>query len=136
MLCSIGLGLAVVSCAIRTSAPPPVPGQTPSGLVDEAARSPDQPTPRALASLGLTEQGRLLLESGRLDDAISILERALSLNPTNGRNYYYLSEAWLSKGNPLQADEFNRLAAIYLKEDSDWMVRVIDQRERIRERKR
>lgn len=136
MLCWIGLGLAVASCAIGTSAPPPVPGKTPSAQLEEPTRSPDQPTPRALASLGLTEQGRLLLESGRLDDAISILERALILNPTNGQNYYYLSEAWLSKGNPLQADEFNRLAAIYLKEDSGWMVRVTEQRERIRRRKR
>jgi two-component SAPR family response regulator len=80
----------------------------------------------------LTEQGRLLLESGSLDDAISMLERAISLNPTNGRNYFYLSEVWLLKGDTVQAEEFNRLAAIYLREDIEWMARVMEQRERIR----
>jgi len=89
-----------------------------------------------MASLGLTEQGRLLLERGNLDDAISTLERAVTLNPTNGVNYFYLSEAWLLKGNVVQAEEFNRLAAIYLREDGVWTARVMEQGERIRRRTR
>jgi tetratricopeptide (TPR) repeat protein len=78
----------------------------------------------------------LLLERGNLDDAISMLERAVSLNPTNGINYFYLSEAWLLKGDTVQADEFNRLAAIYLREDIKWMARVMEQGENIRRRMR
>ncbi|UCF86119.1 MAG: tetratricopeptide repeat protein [Desulfobacteraceae bacterium] len=88
-------------------------------------------SPRALASLRLTEQGRMFLENGDLDNAISILERAINLNPSNGQNYYYLSEAWLLKGNASQAKEFNRLAEIHLKEDRRWMRRVSEQRDRI-----
>lgn len=88
-------------------------------------------SPRALASLRLTEQGRMFLENGDLDNAISILERAINLNPSNGQNYYYLSEAWLLKGNASQAKEFNRLAEIHLKEDRRWMRRVSKQRDRI-----
>jgi len=56
----------------------------------------------------------------------------LNLNPGNGRNYYYLAEAWLMKGNIGQAMEFNRLAEVYLKDDSEWLHRVIGQRGRIK----
>ena len=72
------------------------------------------------------------MERGNLDDAISMLERAVSLNPTNGINYFYLSGAWLLKGDTVQAEEFNRLAAIYLREDVGWMARVMEQGENIR----
>jgi tetratricopeptide (TPR) repeat protein len=90
--------------------------------------------PRALAALQLTEQGRMFLENKQPDDAIGILERALNLNPDNGRNYYYLAEAWLMKGNIGQAAQFNRLANIYLKDDNEWLQRVLLQRERITEK--
>jgi tetratricopeptide (TPR) repeat protein len=76
----------------------------------------------------------VLLESGKVDDAITTLERALNVNPSNGQNYYYLAEAWLKKGNLSQAREFNRLAAMYLRDDPGWMNRVKDQEERIKSR--
>lgn len=91
-------------------------------------------SPRAVASLRLTEQARVLLETGKVDDAITTLERAMNLNPSNGQNYYYMAEAWLKKGNSSQAREFNRLAAMYLKDDPNWIGRVKDQQERIRAR--
>jgi len=78
----------------------------------------------------------MLLESGKLDDAISVLERAINLNPTNGQNYYYLSEAWLMKGEADQAKEFNRLAGIYLEGDTEWIARLREQRERIKNQSR
>jgi predicted Zn-dependent protease len=87
-----------------------------------------------VASLRLTEQARMLLESGNVDDAITTLERAMNVNPSNGQNYYYLAEAWLTKGNLSQAREFNRLAAMYLRDDPDWMNRVRAQQERIKPR--
>ena len=90
-------------------------------------------SPRSQASLQLTEQGRVLLEEGKPSDAIRMLERAINLDPANGLNYYYLSEAWLFKGKFDQAEEFNGLARIYLKESPEWMVRVTEQGERIRE---
>lgn len=96
--------------------------------------APEDHSPRALASLQLTEQGRILLESGYPDNAISIFERAININPTNGQNYYYLSEAWLLKGDTFQAKEFNRLAEIHLEGDREWMQRVHQQRDKIEER--
>jgi len=89
--------------------------------------------PRVAASLQLTDQGRRLLEDRQPDKAIRVLEQAVSLHPTNGRNYYYLSEAWLMKGSAAQAKEFNQLAEIHLKEDSAWMMRVANQADRIAE---
>lgn len=76
----------------------------------------------------------MLLESGRVDHAISTLERAMNVNPSNGQTYYYLAEAWIKKGNLSQAREFNRLAAMYLREKPEWTRRVEDQQERIRAR--
>jgi tetratricopeptide (TPR) repeat protein len=74
----------------------------------------------------------MLLESGRVDDAISLLERSVGLDPANGLNYYYLSEAWLMKGNLVQAEEFNRLAELYLKDDADWRPRIAEQQRQLK----
>ena len=90
-------------------------------------------SPRVVASLQLTDQGRRLLEDRQPDKAIRILEQAVSLHPTNGQNYYYLSEAWLMKGSAAPAKEFNLLAEIHLKEDREWMIRVANQADRITE---
>ncbi|MCJ7772756.1 MAG: tetratricopeptide repeat protein, partial [Desulfobacterales bacterium] len=77
--------------------------------------------------------GKRLLESGQPDDAIRVFEQAVSIDPSNGQNYYYLSEAWLSKGrdNIGQAKEFNHLAGIYLKSDEKWMEKVNSQKDYI-----
>jgi tetratricopeptide (TPR) repeat protein len=89
--------------------------------------------PRAAAALQLTDQGRRLLEERKPDKAIRALEQAVSLDPANGQNYYYLSEAWLIKGTAAQAKEFNHLAEIHLKEDNEWIIRVAQQADRIAE---
>lgn len=81
-----------------------------------------------------TEQARLLIQQNKPDEALRVLERAVALYPTNGRNYYYLAEAWLMKGNIPQAREFNSLAALYLRDEPEWTIRVKVQQERIRKR--
>ncbi len=137
LILSLGwLGFSVLSCAGTISVPPSPPRQGIPSHREETVKTPERPSPRALASLQLTEQGRMLLESGKLDDAIGVLERAIHLNPRNGQNYYYLSEAWLMKGNTDQAQEFNRLAGIYLEGDSEWIARVGKQKERIKTQRR
>lgn len=105
-------------------------------IVFGCAMTPEKkPGPRMSASLEMTKQGERLLESGRPDDAIRVLEQAVSLDPSNGQSYYYLSEAWLAKGeeNLPQAAQFNRLAGIYLASDDEWMGKVESQRVRIEE---
>ncbi len=97
----------------------------------EQPEEPARPSPRALASLKLTDQGRRLIDAGEADNAIRVLEQAISLNPANGQNYYYLSESWLMKGFASEAREFNYLAESHLKGDKDWEKRVTRQAERI-----
>ncbi len=83
-----------------------------------------EPSAREKASLELTEEGRTYLENSQIENAIRVLEQAISLNPTNGQSYYYLAQAWLQKGVASEAQEFNRLANIYLKNDQEWWDRV------------
>ena len=94
-------------------------------------QTPAAPSPRALASLKLTDQGRRHIEAGEADSAIRVLEQAISLNPNNGQNYYYLSEAWLIKGFASEARQFNGLAESHLTGDGDWEKLVTRQAERI-----
>lgn len=119
-------------CAAVAPSPSSHPAKTPSDARIEKKESREaKPRPREVASLHLTEQGQMLLESGKVDEAIGVLERAVSIYPSNGKNYYYLAEAWLRKGNVAQAREWNRLAGMYLAGDSEWAPRVYEQRGRI-----
>jgi tetratricopeptide (TPR) repeat protein len=136
MLCIGGLGLGIFGCAQVTSTTSTQASWNRHMQTGETGSTPDKPSPRAIASLQLTNQGRLFLESGKPDHAIRIYEQALNLDPANGQNYYYLSEAWLMKGNIAQAAEFNRLAEIYLEGDPEWMGRAMQQRDRINKIKR
>ena len=90
-----------------------------------------RPSPRDLASRNLMEQALILLEDNRPDESIRNLEKAVTVSPASGENYYYLAEAWYMKGNLAQAGEYNSLAAIYLKDDIRWMGRVEEQKRRI-----
>ncbi len=123
-------------CMQKTSVPSSSPPHSISALPEELPEPQKQTDPRVLAALQLTQQGEILLLKGELGAAIRLLERAVSLNPGHGQNYYYLSEAWLMKGNAQQADEFNRLAELYLGNDSDWKARVARQSDRIHELKK
>jgi hypothetical protein len=109
------------------SSPPATPAPAPKG-----AEPPPAPSPRQVASRHLTDEARVLLESGRPDEAIRTLERAVNLSPTHGQNFYYLSEAWMMKKDLRQAEEFNRLAGRYLRDDPAWAASVSQQAERIR----
>ena len=112
-------------------------GETPEETKKETpAESKKTISPRMLASLQLTSQGQTFLKNGDADNAINFFEKAISLNPKNGENYYYLAEAWLMKGNYRQATEFNRLADIYLNTDMDWRSRVEKQKKQIDENRR
>ena len=99
--------------------------------VQPETEKPAGPSPRALASRELTDQGRRHIDAGEADSAIRVLEQAISLHPGNGQNYYYLAEAWLMKGFAGEARQFNRLAESHLTGDKDWEKLVTRQAERI-----
>ncbi len=94
---------------------------------------PAEPSPRAQASAELTEEGSRLLKKNQPDKAIRVLEQAITLDPDNGRNYYYMAEAWLLKEVASEAKEFNSLAELHLKGQNEWMIRVAQQADRIAE---
>lgn len=97
--------------------------------------TPDENNLRMIASLKLTDQGKQLLAEGRYEDAISIFERSININSENGKNYYFLAEAWLKKGNAALAEEFNRLAALYVKHGSELSKQVNNQKYEIKKNK-
>ena len=126
------LSLLLGGCVKETSVKETV--EAPEKITREEPEQPEEParpSPRALASLKLTDQGRRLIDAGEADNAIRVLEQAISLDPTNGQNYYYLSESWLMKGFASEARGFNYLAESHLRGDKDWEKRVTRQAERI-----
>jgi len=131
---ALGLyGFVLWGCSRAVVVAPPVTPEDRSIQTGVPGKDIRELSPHAQASLRLTDQGRLLLEEGKAGDAIGMLERAINVDSTNGLNYYYLSEAWLYKGNFRAAEEFNGLARIYLKDSPQWMVRVSAQEDRIDE---
>jgi predicted Zn-dependent protease len=125
------LCIALTRCA---AAPSPRPSREPVPQAEEKFETRKESDPRSIASLQLTEQARLLILENKPQEAVRILERAVALHPTNGRNYYYLAEAWLMRGNLSQAMEFNKLAALYFRNEPEWLTRVKTQEVRIRRR--
>ena len=111
----------------------PVSVDKPIGPETAPEETPVDQGPREEASRQLTEQGRKFLAAGNPDTAIRVLEQAISIDPNNGQNYYYLAEAWLSKEIAAEAREFNRLAELHLKNDAEWMIRIAKQADRIGE---
>lgn len=104
-----------------------------SGCVKQVSQEhPRQRSPRENASFQLMEEGRQHLQAEKPDHAIRLLEQAISLNPDNGRCYYYLAEAWLQKGNLSQAEQFNSLAQNHLNQNRAWKTRVEKQAGRIK----
>lgn len=110
---------------------PEAPSTSPARPESPAEEPPAPSTPRALAALSLIDKGRALIDDKKPDEAIRTLERAVQVNPGEGKAYYYLSEAWLMKGNRAQAIEFNRLAGLYLRNSPMWSRSVEQQRQRI-----
>ena len=83
---------------------------------------------RSNASSELLLRASELLDNNRPDDAIDLLEQAISLDPKEGRNYYYLARGWMMKGNASQAIECNSLAEVYLGYDQEWVQKLEEQR--------
>lgn len=125
------------ACRPAILAPPPVLEPSPA---ERQAPSPDTVPPeavqdelsrRAQVAAALTDQGRQLLETGRVDQAIRIFEQALSQSAYYGPGYYYLAESWLQKDNGTQARVFHEQAALYLNGQSAWRERLNRQQKRI-----
>jgi len=121
----------------RSSPPPPPraegkPGERPSGPspVDPSpVPAPPAPQPRAvpprqakpsaamLASAQWVEEGISAIDAGDYQRAAAVLERAISVEPNNGRAFYYYGLAMGEGGNPSNAITLLRKAEILLRGD-------------------
>lgn len=123
---------------------PPPPSEPPTDEApsnDEIGR-PVEPDPsqteaalraRRSAAFEMVRQGRRLLDQGRPDAAIRVLERAAALDPTGGEPYFYLAEGWYRKQHADRAREFNALAERTLGAQPGWARRIGRQLDRIDE---
>jgi tetratricopeptide (TPR) repeat protein len=77
--------------------------------------------PARAASLRITEQARVALLAGRVDDAIRELSRAVSVDPNDPYAYFYLGRAYIAKNNLVQAITFLKRAEIGFGENPQWL---------------
>jgi hypothetical protein len=112
--------------AIETSAPPALDLSAANIGPDLGAKSlepeiKNASTPARAASLRLTEQARLQLGRGQLDEALRNLARAVSIDPGNPFEYYYLGRAYLARKNYSQAMTFFHRAELGFALRPDWL---------------
>ncbi|MBW2591987.1 MAG: tetratricopeptide repeat protein [Deltaproteobacteria bacterium] len=128
-MCLIVATCLFFGCAAKTATPPVSDGTLLAREIvkEESSRN----SSRIMASHSLTKEGGRLIKKGNIDGAISILERAIGINSKDGEGYYYLAEAWIKKGNLKLAAQYNKLACIYLRNDSRWRSFAEEQVRRI-----
>ncbi len=80
--------------------------------------------PRRAASLRLTEEGRLLLDSGEYERALQRFEKTIAVDSTNAYNYYYLALAHHHLTHYQQSTNFLDVAESLLSEEPYWLAQV------------
>lgn len=84
--------LAVSGCATRGGPGGPGPAGEPSaGFAGDSAAADSAPSPARIASNRLVDAGRAERRDGHLEGAASLLERAVRIDPSNGRAYLELA---------------------------------------------
>lgn len=91
--------------------------------------SPGQPANteqegRQAASLQLTQEGREYLHSGRLEEAMSKFQKAISLSSSNPYAYYYLGEARYRQQEYQQSLPVLEKAELFFLSDAGWLSKV------------
>jgi len=94
----------------------PLPGAEQPASVEQEGRQ--------AASLQLTQEGREYLRSGRLEEAMSKFQKAISLVSSNPYAYYYLGEARYRRQEYHQSLPLLERAELFLLRDSVWLSRV------------
>ncbi|MBI3597730.1 MAG: tetratricopeptide repeat protein [Nitrospirae bacterium] len=122
------LWLAITAALFLLPGCIPLSGESPIGeppLKPITGRTTDpSQTGQQEASLQLTDEGRQLLASGRLDEAVSVFQKAISLYPSNPYAYYYLGQARYLKRDYAQSLAPLRQAELYLSDNPAWLARV------------
>jgi tetratricopeptide (TPR) repeat protein len=111
---------------MSTEAPPAldITGAVATVQVSDASLVPEfaaSANPARAASIRTVERARQDIIAGRADDAIHLLARALSIDPTNPYSYFYLGRAYLIKKNYNQALTFFQRAEIGFTSNPAWL---------------
>jgi Flp pilus assembly protein TadD len=116
---------ASTTVAIPTG-PPPALDATAITTMPDPSESTLEPeirsasSPSLAASIRLTEQARKQLAAGSTDDAIRTLARAVSIDPGNPFQYFYLGRGYMVKKNYAQAITFLKRAEIGFGSRPEW----------------
>jgi predicted Zn-dependent protease len=128
-----GLGLLLLLWTLwGCSAPPsrpvarPLPPSAPTPAPD-APPAPRPTTPAMLASAQWVEAAVRAVDAGDYDRATALLERAISVEPNNGRAFYYYGLAMGERGQPGAALNLLRKAEILLRGDRQALADVYAQ---------
>ncbi len=82
-------------------------------------------TPARAAALRVTEQARVELAAGNVDAALRELSHAVSIDPGNPFEYFYLGRAYIARGNYAQALTFFERAEIGFAARPDWLGETV-----------
>ena len=119
----------VVSFLLSMGCTPPQRSVTPEELPLKPLLGTAQPADPGqaglqAASLQLTEEGREHLRSGRLDEAMSTFQKAISLSSSNPYAYYYLGETRYLRQEYQQSLPLLERAELFLLADPIWLSKV------------
>lgn len=104
---------------------PPVSDEDPLHPPTGSTREVDfAKTGQQLASLELTERGRQILSEGKIDQSISLFQKAISLDPRNPYAYYYFGQARFMKKEYEQILTPLDQARIYFLKERGWLSKV------------
>jgi len=103
----------------KEETPPKLPAQF--SLI---AKITPKTAPRRAASLRITEEGRLLLNSGEYEKALQRFEKTIAVDSTNPYSYYYLALAHHHLTHYQQSTNFLDVAESLLSEEPYWLARV------------
>ena len=100
-----------------------IPSRPPAQL-SLIAKITSKTAPRRAASLRLTEEGRLLLDSGEYERALQRFEKTIAIDSTNAYSYYYLALAHHHLTHYQQSTNFLDVAESLLSEEPYWLAQV------------
>ena len=113
------------------ASPPTTPPLSPSATASTAIQPPSA---TMVASAQWVEEASRAIDVGDYDRAMSLLERAISVEPNNGRAFYYYGLAMGERGRPGAALSLLQKAEILLQGDAQALGEIYAQMGRNLER--
>jgi hypothetical protein len=114
--------------------PSPAPVAPPDPQTMLASIGPATP-PQRVASLRLTDEGRLLLDQGNAAAALDRIEKAVKIDPSNPHGYYWLAQVHYHNGRADQALAFaDKAASLFTPAERSWLAQTYTFRGSILER--